>query len=117
MVKVEILALVLSIMVLQDSVSALFDGCNPINNLNDPHVVEIAKFALSEINNQINTRPLKLKSVDQGCSQVVAGLSYLLRISTMETMGLDLIKKFEVLVWEKAGSGDKKLISFKPINA
>ncbi|KAK6919726.1 Cystatin domain [Dillenia turbinata] len=116
MVKVEIFAMVLILMALQDGISANPGNCQPINNLKDPHVVEIAEFAVSEISKRINQQPLKLKSIDQGCSQVVEGISYQLRVSTVQTLG-GLILRFEVVVWEKAGSGDKKLISFKHINA
>ncbi|KAK6919161.1 Cystatin domain [Dillenia turbinata] len=116
MVKVEILALVLVSLVLVDGTSALFGGFQPIKNLEDPHIIEIAEFAVKEMSKNIQTRILKLKSIDQGRYQVVAGTTYQLHISTTNIPDVGSTK-YEVVVFEKLGSHDKRLVSYKPINA
>ncbi|KAK6919160.1 Cystatin domain [Dillenia turbinata] len=116
MVKIEILALVLISLVLLDSISALPGGFHQIKNLKDPHVIEIAEFAVKEMNKSIRIATSKLKSIDQGSYQVVAGTRYRLHISTINIPDVGP-RKYEVVVFEKLRSHDKQLVSYKPIDA
>ncbi|EEF31214.1 cysteine proteinase inhibitor 5 [Ricinus communis] len=88
----------------------LVGGWGPINNLTDPHVVEIGKFAVREYNKRSKTN-LELKSIVKGESQVVAGTNYKL---VLAVSGGDS-KKYEAVVWEKPWEKFRELTSFKPV--
>ncbi|XP_065854961.1 cysteine proteinase inhibitor 5 [Euphorbia lathyris] len=85
-------------------------GWTPIKDLKDPHVAEIAQFAVSEYNNRSKTN-LKLQSVVKGETQVVSGANY--RLVLAVTGGG--IKKYEAIVWEKPWAHMRNLTSFKPV--
>lgn len=88
----------------------LAGGWQPIKNLNDPHVREIAEFAVAEYNKQSKV-DLKLKSVVKGETQVVAGTNYRLVVSVKNGVKAE---KYEAVVWEKPWQHFRNLTSFKP---
>ncbi|KDP21894.1 hypothetical protein JCGZ_03032 [Jatropha curcas] len=94
------------------AVAALVGGWQPIKNLNDPHVVEIANYAVGEYNKR-STANLKLGKVVKGETQVVAGTNYRL---VLEVNG-GASKDYEAVVWEKTWENFKNLTSFKPVTA
>ncbi|XP_022724248.1 cysteine proteinase inhibitor 5-like [Durio zibethinus] len=90
---------------------ALLGGWTPIENVKDPHVTEIAKFAVAEYNKQSKTS-LKLLKVIKGETQVVAGTNY--RLVLKATDG-SATKAYEAVVWEKAWQNFRNLTSFNPV--
>lgn len=85
-------------------------GWNPIKDLSDPDVVDIANFAVAEHNKLLarSKRPtLGLSRVVKGQEQVVAGINYKLVIDASDG------KRYEVIVFERAWEHVRKLTSFK----
>ncbi|KAL1334519.1 hypothetical protein AAHE18_11G182300 [Arachis hypogaea] len=88
------------------------DGLNPIKNLNDPHVVDIAQFAVTEHNKQ-SAAHLKLVKINNGYTQVVSGgINYSLLLSTFG----GLSSRYEAIVFENNSQNSRKLISFRPLH-
>lgn len=83
-------------------------GWEPIENINDPHVKEIAEFAVSEYNKKSNKK-LVFQSVVKGETQVVTGQNYRLVIAVKDD-------KYEAVVWERVWLHSKILTSFKQVN-
>ncbi|XP_050387398.1 cysteine proteinase inhibitor 5-like [Argentina anserina] len=108
-----VLALFALLLLLLPLVTAVADetvigGWTPIKNIGDPHVKEIAEFAVSEYN-QSQKKSLVFQSVVRGETQVVAGIKYRLVISVNEG---DSLANYEAVVWEKIWIKFRKLISF-----
>ncbi|KAL3839511.1 hypothetical protein ACJIZ3_024102 [Penstemon smallii] len=95
--------------------TATFDGVKgigrgawtPLQNPNDPHVVEIAKFAVAEHNKEVKV-PLVFIKVVKGESQLgesplVFGVKYRLRISAKDDGGATIPKNYQAVVLEKRG--------------
>ncbi|XP_062000572.1 cysteine proteinase inhibitor 5-like [Rosa rugosa] len=95
-----------------DSEVIVVGGWRPIENIGDPHVKEIAEFAVSEYN-QSQKKNLVFQSVVRGETQVVAGIKYRLVISVKED---DSFENYEAVVWEKRWMKFRKLISFDDVN-
>ncbi|KAL3845466.1 hypothetical protein ACJIZ3_002869 [Penstemon smallii] len=81
----------------------------PIENPNDPGVVEIAKFAVAEHNKEAHAA-LGFVSVVKGETQVVAGTKYRLVISAKDGSAT---KNYDALVWDKPWEKFRKLVFFK----
>ncbi|KAK8664923.1 hypothetical protein V6N13_084692 [Hibiscus sabdariffa] len=81
----------------------------PIKDIKDPHVVEIAKFAVDEYN-KIGNAGLKLTTVVSGETQVVSGTNYRL---ILKATNKTATKTYRTIVWEDAFK-NKKLTSFEP---
>ncbi|XWS15478.1 hypothetical protein CRYUN_Cryun34aG0004100 [Craigia yunnanensis] len=86
----------------------LLGGWTPIENITDPHVTEIAEFAVTEYNKQSKTT-LKLLKVVKGETQVVAGLNYKLLLNATDGAATNL---YQAVVWEKAWEHYMNLTSF-----
>ncbi|KAF1895344.1 hypothetical protein Lal_00043990 [Lupinus albus] len=91
------------------SSAALVGGWTPIENINDPHVKEIADFAVTEHNKESGTK-LKLESVVKGESQVVSGTNY--RLVLVASDG-STAKNYQAVVYEKPWQHYRKLTSFE----
>nr|DAD37833.1 TPA_asm: hypothetical protein HUJ06_008474 [Nelumbo nucifera] len=89
----------------------LLGGWQPIEHVKDPHVQEIAKFAITEHNEEAKTN-LKFKRVIRGEEQVVAGMNYRLIVAAKDGK---VTNNYEVVVWEKTWESFRKLTSFKPV--
>lgn len=89
----------------------LVGGWEPIKNLNDPYVQEIAKFAIKTHNDQAKTG-LVLEKVVKGETQVVAGTNYRLVVEVKDGTNK---KSFEALVWDKPWEHSRRLSSFKAV--
>ncbi|CAL9174784.1 unnamed protein product [Musa hybrid cultivar] len=87
-------------------------GWTPIKDVNDPHVQEIAQFAVSEHNKQANAA-LALGKVAKGETQVVSGTNYRLVLSASDGSGASA--KYEAVVWEKPWEKFRQLTSFKKL--
>ncbi|XP_008342560.1 cysteine proteinase inhibitor 1-like [Malus domestica] len=93
-------------------------GWQPIKNISDLHVKEIAEFAVLEYNKHAQGQnKLAFESVVQGDSQVVAGINYRLVISAKNESVVDPAvatptSDYEGIVWEKAWEHFRQLISF-----
>ncbi|MCI44207.1 cysteine proteinase inhibitor 5-like, partial [Trifolium medium] len=85
--KLQLLVLVL--VFLMASATSMEDnicgGWGPIKDINDPEVIEIANYAVTEFNKQTGAT-LKFKKVIKGESQTVAGTNYRLIISTSNSI-------------------------------
>ncbi|XVF13718.1 hypothetical protein REPUB_Repub08aG0231700 [Reevesia pubescens] len=93
----------------------LAGGWEPIKNISEPHVREVAEFAVSDYNKQ-SKASLKLKSVVEGETQVVSGINYKLVVETIDgTINWTVagIEEYEAVVWEKAQGNSRSLTSFK----
>ncbi|KAH0910234.1 hypothetical protein HID58_033555 [Brassica napus] len=74
---------------------------SPISNVNDPHVVEVGKFAVSEYDMESKSE-LKFVAVVSGESKVVAGTNYRLIVAVNDGVaGPGASKNYEAIVWEK----------------
>ncbi|KAL0907047.1 hypothetical protein M5K25_025585 [Dendrobium thyrsiflorum] len=90
----------------------LFDaGWQPIKNLSDPHVLEIAKFAVDE-NNKDSHTSLTLYKVDSGETTISVGALYRLIVVVGVGNVYGVLAEYEATVLEKS-RGDFELISFK----
>ncbi|KAJ7946382.1 Cysteine proteinase inhibitor [Quillaja saponaria] len=89
----------------------LLGGWTPIEDLEDPHVVEIAKYAVTEYDKESNAT-LKFESVIKGETQVVAGINYRLVLAANDGSAT---KNYRALVWEKPWESYKSLTYFKPL--
>ncbi|KAE8708932.1 Cysteine proteinase inhibitor 1 [Hibiscus syriacus] len=83
-------------------------GWSPIEDITDPHVTEIAKFAVSEYNKHSKTS-LELEKVVKGESQVVSGMNYRLVLKAKDGTA---VKTYQAVVWEKEWQNFKSLTSF-----
>jgi len=88
-------------------------GWSPIKNINDPHVTEIANYAVTEHEKRSGEK-LKLEKVIKGETQIVAGVNYRLVLATTDGSSS---KNYEALVWEKAWEHFRNLTSFTPVHA
>ncbi|KAJ8770437.1 hypothetical protein K2173_017928 [Erythroxylum novogranatense] len=93
------------------SIAALVGGWKPIANVNDSHVQEIGKYAVSEYNKR-SKADLKFKGVVKGESQVVSGIKYRLVVAVKDATAT---KNYEAVVWEKAWLNYRNLTSFEPL--
>ena len=91
--------------------AVLVGGWRPIENVSDPHVQEIGKFAVTEHNKKA-TASLKFQSVVSGETQVVAGTNYRLVIAAADGGASN---KYEAVVWEKSWMDFRSLTSFKRV--
>ncbi|KAI6704636.1 hypothetical protein NL676_007598 [Syzygium grande] len=89
----------------------LLGGWNPVKNLSDPYVREIAEFAVKTHNDNAKTG-LLLKKVVKGETQVVSGTNYRLVVEVKD--GVET-KSFEALVWDKPWERFRRLSSFKAV--
>ncbi|WOK92404.1 multicystatin-like [Canna indica] len=87
-------------------------GWNPIKDVNDPHIRDIAVFAINEYNKQ-ESKNLALIRVEHGEQQVVAGMNY--RLTLLVNDGRSTAK-YEAIVFESLPpKSSKKLTSFRPL--
>ncbi|KAF5177758.1 Histidine-containing phosphotransfer protein [Thalictrum thalictroides] len=77
----------------------LVGGWKPIEDIKDPHVQELGKFAVSEHNKEAKT-DLSFNEVVRGDTQVVSGLNYRLVVTAKD--GSLKKNEYEAIVWEKA---------------
>ncbi|GMI72682.1 hypothetical protein HRI_000937500 [Hibiscus trionum] len=89
----------------------LTGGWSPIENISDPHVTEIAEFAVGEYNKQ-SKGSLKLDKVVKGETQVVSGMNYRLVLKAKDGTA---VETYQAIVWEKAWQNYKNLTSFNPV--
>ncbi|KAJ7967798.1 Cysteine proteinase inhibitor [Quillaja saponaria] len=89
---------------------ALVGGWKPIKDPQDPHVIEIAQFAVSEYDKKSGA-DLRFASVIKGEIQVVSGTNYRLVVAAKDGSAT---KNFEAVVWEKPWESYRNLTSFKP---
>ncbi|KAL3617043.1 hypothetical protein CASFOL_039437 [Castilleja foliolosa] len=87
----------------------LVGNYRPIDNLNDPTVLEAAKFAVAEHNKKENTY-LSLVNIVNGESQEVAGSIYRLDIFTNDA------KIYRAAVWSRPWLKFLQLRSFEEID-
>ncbi|KAH1055595.1 hypothetical protein J1N35_033660 [Gossypium stocksii] len=87
---------------------ALTGGWTPIKNIKDPHVIEIAKFAINEYKKKSKGN-LKLEEVEKGETQVVSGINYKLVLQAKDETADN---SYEAVVWEKAWLKFRKLTFF-----
>jgi len=94
---------------------ALPGGYSPINP-NDPHVIEIANFAVTEYDNKKGT-DLKLEKVIKGESETIAaGTNYRLTISAIH--GSESKPNFyNATVYDKPSVEYRILLIFIPVSA
>ncbi|KAK6774710.1 hypothetical protein RDI58_029949 [Solanum bulbocastanum] len=95
-----------------DSWRKIIGFWNPITNTTDPKVVEIAKFAVDEHNEEEKTK-LKFQEVVKGEYQVVDGLNYRLLISAKDG---NTLHNYLAEVWVKPGVKSRTLTSFEDCN-
>ena len=87
-----------------------------MKDLNDPHVIKIANFAVTEYNKQKGT-DLKFEKVVKGESEIIAiGTDYRLTIFAIHGSGSKPNSCNET-VYEIPSDNFRKLIAFIPINA
>ncbi|KAG8385839.1 hypothetical protein BUALT_Bualt03G0086900 [Buddleja alternifolia] len=118
----SLLLVLLSVLVFSFSsceASHFLGGWDPIHKLNDPLVVEIAKFAVAEHNKQAKAA-LEFVTVVKGETELVAGLNYKLIISAKDggaaaPAAAALTKNYEAVVYDVPWGKERELTSFKEI--
>jgi len=91
-------------------IQAIEGGYSPIGNINDPHVIEIANFAVTEYDKKSGAT-LKLKKIIKGESQVVDGTNY--RLTFSADLSSTISKVYEAIVYETLNKSTRKLTSFR----
>ncbi|CAH8389904.1 unnamed protein product [Eruca vesicaria subsp. sativa] len=91
-------------------------GCEwkPIEDIKDPSLEVIAKFAISEYNKHKDSR-LNFQTVVSGDKQLVGGINYRLVLNVNDGCN-EGIKIYEVELFEQAWNDYRDLIYVKPIN-
>lgn len=84
----------------------------PIKDTTTPEIQAIAKFAVNENNKESKTNVMYMKIV-KGEEQVVAGINYRLIIEAKDPN--KMIQHYEAIVYVRAGTNSKKLVSFGSI--
>ncbi|KAL2932294.1 Cysteine proteinase inhibitor 5 [Bienertia sinuspersici] len=90
-------------------------GYTPINNISDPHVIEVARFAVEEHNKQDDAHLLKFLRILKGWSQVVAGINYRLIIAAEPINCNGKVYHYEAIVYERPWQHFMNLTSFELI--
>jgi cystatin-C len=85
---------------------AIPGGWEPIKDIDDPHVTEIANYAVTEHDKQTGLK-LKLEKVISGETKIVNGIIYCLNISASDS------NKYNVAVLERQHF--RNLTSFVPL--
>ncbi|EPS59271.1 hypothetical protein M569_15537 [Genlisea aurea] len=88
-------------------------GWEPIANVNDPKLRDIADFAVKEHNREAGGR-LIFRDILKGEQQVVSGMNYRLLISAVEASG-GLPGKYQAVVFEKVWQSTRTLVSFSKV--
>ncbi|CAM8989847.1 hypothetical protein QQ045_008335 [Rhodiola kirilowii] len=93
------------------SVPPRFGGWHPIEDVNDPMIQDLAKFAVTE-QNKLQGARLQFERVIEGEEQVVAGINYrlILAASSDGTLG-----KYEAVLYVKPWQNFRKLTSFRSV--
>ncbi|XP_004517283.1 cysteine proteinase inhibitor 5-like [Cicer arietinum] len=92
---------------------AIPGGWSPIENINDPHVTDVANFAVTEYDKRSGAK-LKFEKVIKGESQVVSGANYRLVLSANDG---SVSNHYEAVVWEKVWLRFRNLTSFVQVHA
>ncbi|KAK2425650.1 cysteine proteinase inhibitor [Trifolium repens] len=84
----------------------------------DPHVIDIANFAVAEFNKRITILKLKLVKVINAESQVLGGgeINYNLTISASQRYIHNSEANYEAIVLEKPSEHFRNLTSFKHVH-
>ncbi|XP_058746721.1 cysteine proteinase inhibitor 1-like [Vicia villosa] len=85
-------------------------GWSPIENIKDPHVLEIAQFAVTA-QQKLSGVKLSLVEVISGETQVIAGINFRLVLTAQDG---SVTKKYQAQVVEKDNHA-KSLTSFKSL--
>ncbi|XP_027332122.1 cysteine proteinase inhibitor 5-like [Abrus precatorius] len=112
MMRFEYLVVLFASAVAMNAAAMRFGGWSPIKNINDPHVTEIANFAVTEYVKRSGAK-LKLEKVIKGDTQVVAGINYRLVLAANDGSSSN---NYEAVVWEK-WEHFRNLTSFTPVHA
>jgi len=84
-------------------------------DINDPHVVDIAKFAVTAYNKRNTVGKLAFEKVISGESQnVINGTNFRLTLSARQII---TVQKYRAIVLEKPLVHFRNLVSFELINA
>ncbi|KAL8129090.1 hypothetical protein V2J09_018245 [Rumex salicifolius] len=94
--------------------SALVGGYQPIKDPNDPYVVEIAKFAVTE-HNKNKSDDLSFVKVVSGQQQVVAGTNYNLVIVADHPGADSGESQYQALVYDRPWQKFRSLTSFQKV--
>ncbi|CAL1363228.1 unnamed protein product [Linum trigynum] len=104
-----------TIAIILSGAGAITGGWQPIENVNNEHVREIAQFAVMAQDMSFKGFPLRLVSVVRGFHQYVAGINYKLIVSAATIGGEGTrAKYYEAIVYENL-SNVKELVSFRPL--
>jgi cystatin-C len=110
LILVELLALILVILRNHVRLYKPSGGWYLIEDINDPHVIDIVNFAVSEFNKQTGAT-LKFEKVIEGEYQLVAGINYHLVISTSNSVH----SIYNVVVYDWPLDHVRNLESFIPV--
>ncbi|KAL9237034.1 hypothetical protein vseg_011624 [Gypsophila vaccaria] len=94
---------VVSLLAVISATTAILGGYKPIGDLHDPHVQEVAMFAVTEENMITNTR-LEYVGIIKGEKQVANVTNYRLVISAKDRLrgcGRGVVRNYVAVVYEK----------------
>ncbi|CAL1352140.1 unnamed protein product [Linum trigynum] len=119
-----------TVAIILPAANAIAGGWQPIKNVTDEHVKEIAEFAVKAHDSQAPDHPLHLVSVDRGETQIVAGTNYRLVLTAAASAGgmvggekdgssppaaVHAGDQYLTIVYETL-TNEKKLVSFNPLH-
>ncbi|XP_045806072.1 cysteine proteinase inhibitor 5-like [Trifolium pratense] len=93
---------------------AIAGGYHPIKNINDPYIIGIAHFAITEYNKRGEGAKLEFMKVIKGELEFVQGINYRLILSANDGSASN---NYEALVLDEPVKYSRNLISFKPLHA
>ncbi|CAL1410048.1 unnamed protein product [Linum trigynum] len=117
MKNITFLVTMTTFLAILSTTTASWGSWQPIKNLNDENVKEIAGFAVQAYDEQASGRrpPLKLLKVESGQFEGVAGgKDYLLTLTAVVPREGSRVNLYETIVYENVGN-QKKLLSFKKL--
>jgi len=89
-----------------------FGRWTPIEDPNDPHIVEIGRYAVSQHNRVTNSKLEFCRVISGQTLNLVVGTWYKLVIEAKDG---DKVGNYEALVWEKGGEKLVEVTSFEPL--
>lgn len=100
----------------QSGGSAPLGAWMPLKNISDPHVTEIANFAVTSYNSQ-NHKNLLFQKVIKGYYHIESGTRYRLVVRVKDEKSVVIpTADYLAVVLEKRWAGDKKLVFFYQIS-
>ncbi|CAI0557178.1 unnamed protein product [Linum tenue] len=113
---ITFLVAMITVAVILSTTNATFDGWEwePIKNLKDEHVKEIAEYAVEAYNMISNSFPIQLVKIKKGKIRYAGGTNYKLVVAAVVPETGNMVKLYETVVHENIFYA-KKLVYFRQL--